>query len=125
MRFLILILSVITLSFAVLAYVDEVNIKQNDGTTFKAKLKGDEWFNWIEDKAGNVILYNKDSKSYEYAKVIKIGEKVKLVPSGIKVSPEVSEGNKTLPAIPYVDKTTLSKIWKEKREEALKYTNTK
>ena len=121
MRVLILVISLITFSFAVLAYVDEVNIKQKDGKTFKAKLKGDEWFNWIEDKRGNVILYNKSSKSYEYAKVIKVGNKLDLIPSGIKIVADNNETNNTLPEIPYVDKNILTKIWKEKREEALRY----
>lgn len=46
--------------------------RQNDGTTFKGQLVGDEHFNYIRLENGYVALYNNDKRRYEYA-VIKDG----------------------------------------------------
>ena len=50
----ILFLSMITWLYSVPAYQGAIKFKQNDGSTFSGKLKGDEWFNWVEDEQGDI-----------------------------------------------------------------------
>lgn len=51
---------------------------QPDGTTFSGTLMGDEYLNWIETEAGEIVVFNKNAKRYESAFVEKTG----LEPSG-------------------------------------------
>jgi len=118
----ILILSVILpLSLlAVPAYKGELTFKQKDGNTFKGKLHGDEWFHWISDKNGNIIVYNRQSKRYEYGKVQEIDGALDLIPSGVKVyqtPPSAIQG--VMPQ--KVSKDILLRIWKTKRDKALSH----
>lgn len=64
-----------------------VKVKQPDGTVLEISIKGDEWFNWKEEKAGKVIIKNKASGYYEFARIkVKNGREV-LAPSGVRVTP--------------------------------------
>jgi len=121
MKKLLLLCTLSILSYAVPAYQGNITFKQADGTTFNAHLKGDEYFSWIEDKIGHIIIYNKMSKNYEYAKFEKKNGVQNLIPSGIKI------GNNTPNYAPSLSKDThtqeiLSEIWKRKREKR-KYTH--
>jgi hypothetical protein len=40
---------------------------QPNGSTFTGELKGDEYFNWVEDSLGRVIQFNPMSTNYEYS----------------------------------------------------------
>jgi hypothetical protein len=92
---------------------------QEDGSTFQGKLKGDEWFNWIEDKDENILIYNKKTKNYEYAMLKSSNGKLDLTTSGVKV------GSKLRPSGTKIDKKDLSKIWKQKRYKAYNFKNYK
>ena len=113
---IILFLSMITWLYSVPAYQGSIKFKQNDGSTFSGKLKGDEWFNWVEDEQGDIIKYNKKSKNYEYAVVKESNGKLDLVPSNVKVGDQVERSG-----LEKIDKEILIKIWKEKKAKALKY----
>lgn len=115
---LLLVIAIPTLVTAVPAYKGDITFKQSDHTQFSGKLKGDEWFNWIEDKKGNVITFNAATKSYEYGIVKKVNGALELVPSGIKASDAVLKANASAAVIEKVDRATLAQIWKEKREKA-------
>ncbi|MCO4844967.1 MAG: hypothetical protein KC427_03005 [Sulfurovum sp.] len=121
---LILFVSMISWAYSVPAYKGAIKFKQNDGSSFSGKLKGDEWFNWVEDKQGDIIKYNKESKNYEYGMIKEINGTLDLVPSSIKVGhkpKQSSNSGSTLPSLLKIDKKTLEKIWKQKKEKALKY----
>lgn len=62
-----------------------LEFEQPDGTSFHARKKGDEWFNWTETLDGRVIVHNKTSGFFEYAEIKTVGGKPQLAPSGIKV----------------------------------------
>ncbi len=51
---------------------------QNDGSSFEAIPKGDEYLNYIETKSGDILLYNPKTKNYAYATI----KNDQLVPSG-------------------------------------------
>lgn len=121
---LILFVSMITMVFSVPAFKGDIKFKQNDGSTFSGKLKGDEWFNWVEDKHGDIIKYNKKSKNYEYAMIKEVNGTLDLVPSSIKVGnkpKQSSSADGMIQTVLKIDKEILRKIWKQKREKALKY----
>jgi hypothetical protein len=124
MRKVLLFISIITFAFSVPAFKGLIKFKQNDGMSFSGKLKGDEWFNWIEDEQGDIIKYNQKSKNYEYAIIKEVNGTLDLVPSNIKVGnkPKQSSGlEPTVSGLEKIDKEILKKIWKEKKEKALKY----
>ena len=115
----LLILCIPMTTFAVSAYNGAIKFKQNDGSTFSGKLKGDEWFHWVEDKSGHVIKYNRQSKNYEYGIIKEINGTLDLLPSGIRVGDETKQANSSAPALQKINKKALSKIWKQKRNKAL------
>lgn len=124
MKKLTIFASIITFVFCVPAFQGPVEFKQNDGSTFQGTLKGDEWFNWIEDKEGRIVKYNNSSKNYEYAKAEEKNGTLDLIPSGIKVGnkPAKTESPDSNISDPLkIDKALLEKIWKQKREKAYKY----
>ena len=110
---ILLLLTLATWSFATSAYHGKITFKQDDGTVFQGQLKGDEWFNWVEDTQGDIILYNNSSKNYEYAETKMENGKMILIPSGNKVG---FSGDKT-----QISHDTLIQIWAEKRSVALAY----
>ncbi len=101
------------------AFPGEITFKQPDGRHFSGHIKGDEWCNWIEDKQKNIVLLNRSSKQYEYAKIVEKDGLFDLAPSGIKVfSP--SEAKQLAPRlIPKINRKLLTKIWNRKRQEHL------
>ena len=95
--------------FGVPAFHAQREFKQSDNSSFKAYLKGDEWFSWIETKTGHMARYNKSSKNYEYMLLDSSG---RLVFSNIKVvqstiASNIPDGVKKIPT------DTLSRLWQE------------
>jgi hypothetical protein len=82
---LTLTLSATQIGFAMPAYHGDINFDQADGSQFAGNLKGDEWFNWVEDKNQNIIQYNKQSDNYEYSKLIVTNGNLDIVPGGVMV----------------------------------------
>jgi len=116
---LLLAITIPTLVSAVPAYKGSITFQQSDHTQFSGKLKGDEWFNWIEDKKGNVITFNNATKNYEYGIIKKIDGALELVPSGIKATDSnTAKVNSPASKLEKIERDTLMQIWKEKREKA-------
>ena len=44
-----------------------ITFAQPDGSTFKANLRGDEHFSWIESKNKQIIIKNKTTGYFEFA----------------------------------------------------------
>lgn len=119
----ILFLSMITWLYSAPAFKGSIKFKHNDGSTFSGKLKGDEWFNWIEDDQGDIIQYNKKSKNYEYGVIKEINGTLDLVPSNIKVGNKPKKSTSVddfIPSVLKIDKETLRKIWKRKKRKSFK-----
>lgn len=113
LRCLLLILFATLHLAAAPAFQEERSFKQDDGSSFSARLQGDEYLNWIETSDEEILLFNKASKQYEHA-IIKEG---KLLPSGQKFTP----GSKEKKSAPYgkrVQKKELIELWKKKRQDA-------
>ena len=118
MNKLFLMVLITVIGFSASAYKGDIEFKQENGSSFNGNLKGDEWFNWIEDKDGNIIKYNNSSKNYEYAEFKDIDGVTQLLPSGIAVGEPLPSKSKALyNTVSTKDK--LSKVWKEKRDKAL------
>lgn len=113
LRCLLLILFATLHLAAAPAFQEERNFKQDDGSSFSARLQGDEYLNWIETSNGEILLFNKDSKQYEYATI----KEEKLLPSGQKFTPGSKE-KKSAPFGNGVQKKELIELWKKKRQEA-------
>jgi hypothetical protein len=90
------------------AYPGKRQFQQPDGTTFTARQRGDEFLHWYETDEGEILLYNKKEKRFEYAEI----KEKKLQPSGKAFGKE-----KVKKEHPKVDRETLRRLWREKREE--------
>jgi len=62
----LLVMTVIAPTFAISAPANDESfiIEQPDGSTFRAILRGDEWFNWIETVSGRVVEKSDDGFWY-------------------------------------------------------------
>jgi len=117
---IILAIAIPSIVSAVPAYTGDIEFKQGDKTTFTAKLKGDEWFSWIEDNRGNVITFNKVTKNYEYGIVKSINGALELVPSGVKATDTVSKSS-AAGSIKKIDHDVIGQIWQNKKSKALSH----
>jgi hypothetical protein len=90
------------------AFPGKRQFTQPDGTVFTARQKGDEYLHWYETDEGEILLYNKKEKRFEYAEI----KEKKLQPSGKAFGKE-----KVKKEHPKVDKQALRRLWREKREE--------
>jgi hypothetical protein len=122
MKNIILIISLIytNLSFAILAYPGDIELYQGENS-FIANLKGDEYFSWIENKKGEVIIYNKDSDLYEYAELKEIDGKLEMISSGNLLNLE-EQSSGAVDKAPKLDNNSFDKdklyeIWQRKRKE--------
>ncbi len=120
LKFAFIILTAAGTLHAVEAYPGEITFTQKDGSSFVGNLKGDEYFHWIEDKSGHIIIYNKNDEAYEFAKIQEtIDGMFELISSGIMVT-ENSAFSASLSEIEKIDKKLLRNIWKQKRKKAAK-----
>lgn len=92
-----------------------ITFAQPDGSTFKAHLRGDEYFSWIETTNKKIIVKNKTSGFFEFALLeLDDNNNFVLVPSGM---PVIKRGQSTLspaPDIPKISRVQLGKIWQRK-----------
>lgn len=58
---------------------------QASGEKVMLQSAGNAEFHWFETRRGHIVVYNKHSKNYEYAKVDKANNSVVLQPSGVVV----------------------------------------
>ncbi len=113
-KIIFLTISLTTIAFCAPALKGNLEFKQSDGSVFHGQLKGDEWFNWVEESRGYPVKFNNKSKNFEYGKLKEVQGELDLVPSGQKVSKLDTLSDK-----PKIDKKILQDIWKRKREKAL------
>jgi len=114
-KIILIILFKISL-FGVEAYRGEIKFTQNDNKSFKAYLKGDEWFDWVDVDDGYVAQFNNKSENYEY---MLLDENNELVYSNVKVeadSTAITRGilkrENSLPVeIKKISMQQMGKIW--------------
>ena len=71
-----------------------ITFAQPDGSTFKAHLKGDEYFSWIETENKMILVKSKTSGFFEFALVKRDGKnRLILFPSGV---PAIKRGQSAL-----------------------------
>jgi len=95
-----------------------ITFAQPDGSTFRAHLKGDEYFSWIEMENKMIIVKNKKSGFFEFA-LIKRDKKNSLLlfPSGVPVIDRGHSSLKTNHNIPKISPEQLGEIWQNKINE--------
>ena len=82
--------------------------EQSDGSQFQGRLQGDAFLHWIEAKDGSILLFNKKTATFEYAKIVN-GD---LVLSG-----EIYQNSKTRASHvspENVSKEALQTLWKQR-----------
>lgn len=102
------------------AFSKHRNFVQQDGKTFAGEIKGDEYLNWIEADDGSILLYNKESKQYEYALI----ERDRLAPSGEGYREENTSATRSSLRKPRLEKSSLYQLWKSKRNAAIQRLHT-
>ena len=113
---------------AVPAYPGNIIFKQTDGSKFIGKLKGDEWFNWIESENGHIILRDRNTYEFQYAKIEIINGTKRLKPSKIKFTIERNQEKNNRKSsssqkIPNIDKSSLYEMWYQARNKAYRTEN--
>ena len=108
MRTILFLFISIQLVYCAPAMNRERNYIQSDGSSFKAKVKGDEYLHWMEDKEGNILKYNKQSNNYDFAMI---------EDNQLKASGQAYQKNKTrLRRVPqHISHQSLIKLWELKR----------
>ena len=104
--------------FAVPAAPFLITFAQPDGSTFRAHLKGDEYFSWIETENKMILVKSKKSGFFEFA-VIKRDTKNRLIlfPSGVPVIERGHFAVRTDHNIPKISPEQLGKIWQSRIDE--------
>jgi hypothetical protein len=97
--------------FAVPALKRWQSFQLSDGVIFEARLRGDEWFSWLETKTGEVALLNKETRFYEYAKVVELNGHLELLTTGVSVGHLEKSITPLVPITP----EQLAQIWKNHR----------
>jgi hypothetical protein len=89
---------------------------QNDGTSFQAELKGDEYLHWIQTNSGDILVYDKTKKNYNYATVKENNGTLKLAPSNFKFTPNTKYAPSISIQTPKIDKSALREIWLQNKK---------
>lgn len=97
---------------AVPAFPGLILFQQPDGSTFTGKLKGDEWFHWIEVSNHKIVVKNRETGFYEYGTIKKTGGKEILAPSGIRVNIQDKKMSAVSSGIPQVTPQDMGRLWK-------------
>jgi len=90
---------------------------QADGSTFKAKAKGNQHLNWIESEDGEILKYNKMTNNYEFAEI----KSKHLLPSGQKYIKQDTNSDRQSPSlnIKKIDKFKVYELWQQKQAEKI------
>ena len=83
-------------------------VRQSDGEVLKLKPVGNQFLHWFEDENDNVIVYNHQTKQYEYATI----KNERLVPSGMRYTQRKSalqQANTRTPI--HVDKSQFKNLY--------------
>ena len=102
--------------YAVPAFPGLLKVTQPDGSVIKVFIRGDEYFSWWETEQGNISMKNEQTGYLEYAQIINVDGIEELSLTGIRVS-EVEEQARVLSSAPKITKSTLGRIWTEKRRK--------
>ena len=113
MKYIIIWFASIELIVSAPAMIDEIEFSQSDGSSFTGHLRGDEYMHWEENKNGDILVYNKETKNYDYAIIKKVDNKDILVASGTPYKNQNFTSRSR--QIPKITKTTIQKMWREKR----------
>ena len=105
--------------FAAPALPSLLEITQPNGAKFKAYLRGDEYFSWWESEKGTVLFRNLESGYFDYAKISMIDDKEKLLTTGV-IFAAGEDTSVSSARFSKMEKHNLSKIWRQKREDARK-----
>ena len=115
---LLILVSITVKLFAVPAAPFLITFAQPDGSTFRAHLKGDEYFSWIETDNKMIIVKSKKSGFYEFALIKRDGKnRLILFPSGVTVIEHGHSSLKTPYNIPKISRDQLGQIWQNKIDE--------
>jgi hypothetical protein len=82
MRYLLIITLLHTLLFCAPALNQQRKFYNSNGTSFLGKAQGNQYLNWIETQEGNIVVFNQQTKNFEYA----IIKNDMLVPNDIQYS---------------------------------------
>ncbi|MDE5807741.1 MAG: M6 family metalloprotease domain-containing protein [Muribaculaceae bacterium] len=92
-------------AFSVPAYPGLLTVKQDDGSTLTIRRVGDEYHNIVVSEDGYALLYNKDTRNYEYAQL----SDSKLMSSGIAAANAESRSVKATEFLKGIDREAIEK----------------
>ncbi len=114
MKSIVLLLLATVLLTAAPAFQGNLDLRDSNGAFFRAQLKGDEYLNWFESDAKEILLFNKEKQRYEYAEI----RNNTLVPSGI-----AKEAHTKKRLRHNLTAAQVRALWREKRSQAIQQRN--
>ena len=109
MRHLLISLIAAALAWSAPAFPGLQTFTQPDGTAFAGRAQGDEFLHWVETEKGEILLFSKERKRFEHARI----ESGALKPSGLPFVPGEAV------SVPAPERQELHRLWKSKRSEAV------
>lgn len=92
-------------AFSVPAYPGLLTVRQDDGSTLTIRRVGDEYHNIVVSEDGYALLYNKETRNYEYAQL----SDSKLVSSGIAAANAEARTPKATEFLKGIDREAIEK----------------
>ena len=82
MKFILLLILILSSGFAAPAFNKTKKFYNNDGSFFYGVAAGNQHLNWIQAEDGSIVVFNSQSKDFEYA----IVTDETIIPNNIKYS---------------------------------------
>lgn len=110
MRYLLCLLTAAGLGWSAPAFPGGQTFTLPDGSSFTGRMQGDEFLHWIETEKGEMLLFSKERRRFEHARI----EAGKFMPSGLPFVPGADS------PLPQPDREELYRIWNAKRSAAFR-----
>lgn len=110
MKYLVILISLISLLHSAPARSGDRVLKQSDGTSFIGQAKGDEHLNWLESSDGEILKYNANTKDYELAEI----KNNTLKASGVRYRDGIKRASSLKNT--KLKKEDIYKLWSQKKE---------
>jgi hypothetical protein len=117
MKYLLILSFITSLLTAAPAFQGKRTFTQPDGTEVTYRQQGDEHLNWAESESGDILLFSKKNKRFEFAEI----RDNMLEASGIPFSGAATAKSPSAAAVtpPKVSKEALRALYEKRRDEHL------
>lgn len=110
MKYILILISLMSILQAVPARGGERSFTQDNGVTFVGEAKGNQHLNWIESSDGEILKYNSLTKNFELAEI----KDNNLKPSGVIYQDGIRK-SQSLESVK-LNSADVHKLWSQKQK---------